>query len=521
MYKYCWLPRLAIHAESSVSEGPLVVPLDCEWIWHCHRLNPGCYKADCKELYGRILDNQNVISSTRAICRKQTEEIWKRMYPDEPYVLNTITHFLENVEDFQRVPKSTEYDLISAVKRQSLFFYQVSRFHMNGDLFLEEAVARYKGFLHLFKRNWEKSVRCFCVPTYDIDLIWHCHQLHPFSYCKYLVATMGKILEHDDTDSDRAKGKKLDNGFSETTKQWEDTFGSRSNIMLEIVGVRDLPHGHKGSLFVTISKKQPDIIFNCKRSLSILSETREKQVTVFQCEPRGDLVFELMTPSALAITRAAKKLGTTSISLKDLVNPVSQLSMEKWFDLVSNSVLAYSKPTSLRIAFSFTPPIPATYVLHSVQTQTRSISNICFPLIHGMDEAGNDVISIQIRDSVKEEASDNCQSKKEVIGVTTSGERHVLAEASGTGWSLMNSNWRFRVQEKFNEDGHAFGFKGNRKVIVFRGRKLGYEINSGKKQKKEQHFMTAVEFSVEDPYGKAVALLNFKSGIMEVYQYLG
>ncbi|EOY15545.1 Uncharacterized protein TCM_034564 [Theobroma cacao] len=38
---------------------------------------------------------------------------------------------------------------------------------------------------------------------------------------------MGKILEHDDTDSDRAKGKKLDNGFSETTKQWEDTFGSR------------------------------------------------------------------------------------------------------------------------------------------------------------------------------------------------------------------------------------------------------------------------------------------------------
>ncbi|EOY15544.1 Uncharacterized protein TCM_034563 [Theobroma cacao] len=106
-----------------------------------YRLNPGCYKADCKELYGRILDNQNVISSTRAICRKQTEEIWKRMYPDEPYELNTITHFLENVEDFQRVPKSTEYDLISAVKRQSLFFYQVSRFHMNGDLFLEEAVA--------------------------------------------------------------------------------------------------------------------------------------------------------------------------------------------------------------------------------------------------------------------------------------------------------------------------------------------------------------------------------------------
>lgn len=39
-YKCCWLPLLAKHAKFHVTEGPLVVPLDCEWIWHCHRLNP-------------------------------------------------------------------------------------------------------------------------------------------------------------------------------------------------------------------------------------------------------------------------------------------------------------------------------------------------------------------------------------------------------------------------------------------------------------------------------------------------
>jgi hypothetical protein len=93
---------------------------------------------------------------------------------------------------------------------------------MNDDNFLEGAVARYKGFLHLIKR-----INYFCVPTYDIDLIWHSHQLHPASYCKDLVAIMGKVLEHDDTDSDRTKGNKLDVGFSETTKQWEKAFGSR------------------------------------------------------------------------------------------------------------------------------------------------------------------------------------------------------------------------------------------------------------------------------------------------------
>lgn len=98
---------------------------------------------------------------------------------------------------------------------------------MNHDLFLEGAVSRYKGFLHLIKSNKEKSLRRFCVPTYDIDLIWHTHQLHPVSYCKDLHELLGKVLEHDDMDADRTKGKKLDTGFSGTTKQWEDTFGNR------------------------------------------------------------------------------------------------------------------------------------------------------------------------------------------------------------------------------------------------------------------------------------------------------
>ena len=39
-YNACWLPLLAKHSESQIFKGPLVVPVDCEWIWHCHRLNP-------------------------------------------------------------------------------------------------------------------------------------------------------------------------------------------------------------------------------------------------------------------------------------------------------------------------------------------------------------------------------------------------------------------------------------------------------------------------------------------------
>ncbi|KAJ6685707.1 ENOLASE (DUF1399) [Salix purpurea] len=76
---------------------------------------------------------------------------------------------------------------------------------MKNGTFLEEAVARYKGFLYLIKRNQGRSIKHFCVPTYDIDLIWHSHKLHPVSYCKDLVAIIGRVLEHDDTDSDTGR----------------------------------------------------------------------------------------------------------------------------------------------------------------------------------------------------------------------------------------------------------------------------------------------------------------------------
>jgi hypothetical protein len=85
-----------------------------------------CYRNDCKELYGRILGTWNVVSSTQAVCKKQTEEFWNRTYPTEQYELNPSTQLVEGVgEAILGAQKSTEYDLVSAVKRQSSFYYQV------------------------------------------------------------------------------------------------------------------------------------------------------------------------------------------------------------------------------------------------------------------------------------------------------------------------------------------------------------------------------------------------------------
>jgi hypothetical protein len=98
---------------------------------------------------------------------------------------------------------------------------------MHHQRFLEEALARYKGFLYLIKMNQEKGMQLFRVPTYDVDLMWHTHQLLPVTYHNDMLKLLGRVLEHDDTDADRSEGKKLDVGFTGTTEQFESNFGIR------------------------------------------------------------------------------------------------------------------------------------------------------------------------------------------------------------------------------------------------------------------------------------------------------
>lgn len=181
-------------------------------------------------------------------------------------------------------------------------------------------------------------------------------------------------------------------------------------MLLEIVGVRNLPEGHKGSLCVSFFKRQPDAIFNATRNLSIFSESGMKQVASFECEPTGELLFELISHSTsnLPLKRARKVLGSTSLSLEDYLAPVSELSVEKWLELVPSSSTVISKPISLRVAVSFTIPSPAPRSLHMICSRPFLKSSCLFPLpgmfrhtknlAHVIDETDAiDFISLQMR----------------------------------------------------------------------------------------------------------------------------
>ncbi|KAI0495096.1 hypothetical protein KFK09_025243 [Dendrobium nobile] len=568
-YKTCWLPLLARHTEFGDPDEYLTAPLDCEWVWHCHRLNPIQYKRDCEEFYGKVLDSKNVASTLQDKSKHLTAEIWANFYPNEPFELDwrsplTGTTLNNHTETLNTIT----YDLVSAVKRQSSFYYQVCRPIMHDKRFLDGAAARYKGFLHLIKRNREKSTRYFYVPTYDIDLMWHSHQLQPISYQKDMVELLGKVLEHDDTDSDRTKGKKLDTGFSDTTKQWEDAYGLRYwragamyrgfalplvdatpllstynqtntlcphnpkislplqhtmvvEVLLEIVGIKNLPANEKGNVFVSFSKKKPDMFLNGSSRLSIFSETGEKRAAGFECEPAGDLVLNVMTKS-----KPAKTIGTMSISLDELMDPNAELSVEKWFELKLNNRRANSKPVCLHVAASFTVPVSSPHVFKMLKLHPLSVNACRFPLpgmaqhmrswTHLVDGYGNDIITLQMRKLKEAGGRKHSSWKRNIFGMTTlSRKLHLLAEYVDNTWFFKDSDLSLSIEQNTNGEGPMLELKSFGQLKLFPGRMLEYQPKHAMHYKLED-FMTVVEFSAENPYGKAIALFDMKSGLVQV-----
>ncbi|XP_074302590.1 glycine-rich domain-containing protein 2-like [Silene latifolia] len=559
-YNAFWLPLLAKHEENPVSEEALIVPLDCELIWHCHRLNPVRYKFDCEKLFGRILTNHKVMSSIQATSKSTSEDIWSKLYPEEPYELDLERPFSEeSLQKSSQTQKFTNYDLIAAVKRQIGFTYQACRPHMADELFLKEASARYKGFLHIIRTNKKIGLQSFGVPTYDVDLMWHTHQLYPDSYCKDMKELIGGVLPHIDSDPDKSKGSRLDTGFNETTQRWEQTFGfsywkagamSRGDIptpvtrvpykfnvdakksiktknfgqhinfpnveatevLLEFVDIKNLPNERKENLLVAISKNQPDTLFKTKRWLGISSASKDKLFAYFECESAGEFLFELMsyspTSDDLKPKRSLKHLGSCSISLKDMLASQSQLWTNKWLSLDPISGVENSEPVLLHVSISFSPPMRAPQVFHLARCQHVK-SDLVETRV--MDCSGKKVFNLQKRNISKDSTKGPYDLSIEVYYITASGKKHALVEYYENEWTVKGTHDSFKLQKRSENNDSLFEFAGYNKIVkLFPGRRLQPGPKQSSDEKSEQDFTTMVEFSTDYPYGRAVGLINSK-----------
>lgn len=230
-YQQFWLPL----KERYKGNDLLLPPLDVHWVWHVHMLCPRLYASDCDRLVHALPDHQFLVGEEHVRAETAAKIVWAAMYPEEPYDINYST-----VDPSTTFQSNLEYDIVAASKRQMLCFYSVSLPHYKDSMFLETSLERYLKFINLKRLN----SNAYLVPMYDIDMIWHTHQLSPVSYRSDTQRWLGYVLDHDDSTTDRSPESKLSTCSEQTRTLWWDTYGEP----LVIAGVNFRGESPRGQL---------------------------------------------------------------------------------------------------------------------------------------------------------------------------------------------------------------------------------------------------------------------------------
>ena len=210
------MPLLQQYSKSPQEDLTFEPPDDVKWAWHVHLLAPNAYSRDM---------NQSVLARVPAFMlkpdahsqkKKKTKNFWELLFPDEPYDAK-----FSQLEESVLPPSDFSYDIVAASERQKVFFYQVSLPHYRDEEFLKSAIHRYHQYIFLQQQNPDQ----FLVPCYDMDIVWHTHQVDHYVYIKDTQQLLGRILNHDDSVNNREPGSKLSNSSEVTQKLWREAFG--------------------------------------------------------------------------------------------------------------------------------------------------------------------------------------------------------------------------------------------------------------------------------------------------------
>lgn len=111
-------------------------------------------------------------------------------------------------------------ELGSAVVRQSVFVDKMCNIDWlhspNARETMERLIKKYQRFMSIISENPKRTA----VPTLDVDLAWHTHQLSPKSYYEYSVRKCRKFVNHDD----KLEEDTLATGFEWTSKTYQKMF---------------------------------------------------------------------------------------------------------------------------------------------------------------------------------------------------------------------------------------------------------------------------------------------------------
>ena len=148
------------------------VSIAARFAWQVHMLNPKRYREDCIQSFGKVvplpdsdapsddLGQVAPVNGRKATCTAESVE--------RKPARTLTTNF-------------TDFDLVGAIHRQLDFCRKILPLEKHVDRYLPLWMERYGMFLSLLKSDHKKAdnERAVCVPTLNIDMIWHTHMLFP------------------------------------------------------------------------------------------------------------------------------------------------------------------------------------------------------------------------------------------------------------------------------------------------------------------------------------------------------
>ncbi|KAJ4361845.1 hypothetical protein N0V83_010786 [Neocucurbitaria cava] len=129
-------------------------------------------------------------------------------------VRKLLSHYWDNSSIFG-------IDLVGAVLRQGTFVQKMHKLDWIHSPSYITTVQRLIVKYHRFVRLAALSPKQTVVPTLDVDLAWHTHQLAPPVYYRYTLAETKKFLNHDD----KIPESNLHTAFQATSLAYEKKYG--------------------------------------------------------------------------------------------------------------------------------------------------------------------------------------------------------------------------------------------------------------------------------------------------------
>lgn len=190
----------------------------------------------------RLVENLNIFEPET--LRSKMEELtigsiqqeWKRLMASRSSIrwVNLEQHRTEHVARDSKIAvrklfskywdNSSRFgiDLIGAVIRQASFVQKMVKLDWLHSPALTTTAKRSIVKYHRFIRIIAESSTILAVPTLDVDLAWHTHQLNPKLYYKYTLSETKKFVNHDD----KIPAPDLNKSFKQTAQLYEEKYGT-------------------------------------------------------------------------------------------------------------------------------------------------------------------------------------------------------------------------------------------------------------------------------------------------------